>query len=174
MPKTEPLPSEASDDWWLTVHNPDRAWRADAIAGKWLVFVPVRYIDYYWTITRQAVLDGKLGPAAKVATARPNPRQTDPTRRVIVVYTADWTDEDDVRRVLHALRELGISWRITYKTDDDTTRGVYGRHAATYISESNSLQFATRKHHPQPSSATAKAATAAAPAIRVEPELRPL
>lgn len=63
---------------------------------------------------------------------------------------------------LHALRELGISWRITYKTDDDTTIGVYGRHAATYISQSNSLQFATRKHHPQPSSATPRSATAAA------------
>lgn len=45
------------------------------------MFVPIRYVDRYWEIVRQAVLDGRLGPAAKVATARPNPRQTDPTRR---------------------------------------------------------------------------------------------
>ncbi|WP_164842753.1 putative phosphothreonine lyase domain-containg protein [Actinoplanes solisilvae] len=156
MPEIEQLPSETIDDWWITVQAPERASGADGAAGKWLVFVPVRYVDHFWKIISQAVLEGKLGPSAEVATARPNPHQTDPTRRVIVVYTADWTDEDDVRRVLRELRELGITWRITYKTDDDTTRGVYGRHAATYISQSNTVQFTTRKQDPQPSSAAAK------------------
>ncbi|MEU6025325.1 putative phosphothreonine lyase domain-containg protein [Micromonospora sp. NPDC047134] len=145
---TEPRPTELTDKWWITVEAPDRAPRSDGNIGKWLVFVPVRYIDRYWEIIRQAVRDGTLGPAAKVATARPNPRQTDPTRRVIAVYTVDWTDEDDVQRVLGALRSLGVTWRITYKTDADTTNSIYGRHAATYISQSGSLQFASRKQRP--------------------------
>jgi hypothetical protein len=53
-----------------------------------------------------------------------------------------------VHRVLGALRALGATWRITYKTDADTTNGIYGRHASTYISQSGSLQFASRKQHP--------------------------
>ena len=159
MSETGPLPSQVTDEWWLTVHaehgeerpvRADPAHHGESTVGKWLVFVPVRYIDQYWHVTRQAVRDGTLGPAAKVATARPHPRQSDPTRRVIVVYTVDWTDEDDVRRVLQALRALGVTWRITYKTDEDTDRGIYGRHAAVYISPSDSADFTKRIQRPQP------------------------
>lgn len=109
-----------------------------------MVFVPVRYVDQYWRVVKEAVRDGKLGPAAKVATARPNPNETDPTRRPIVVYTSDWRDEDDVRRVLRGLRSLGISWRLTYKTDEATAAGVYGRHAGTYVSRSGSSDLTNR------------------------------
>lgn len=149
MLENELQPTAVTEDWWITVHSPDQRPTVKGDTGKWLVFVPVRYVDHYWQLVRQAVMDGKLGPTAKVATARPNhPHQSDPTRRPIVVYTADAADEDDVRRVLTGLRTLGISWRITYKTDADTTAGVYGCNAATYISPSDSVQLTRRKQRP--------------------------
>ncbi len=45
--------------------------------------------------------------------------------KVICVYTYDWTDEADVRRVRQELRALGITSKIPYKTDDDTNAGRY-------------------------------------------------
>ncbi|MFI2279660.1 putative phosphothreonine lyase domain-containing protein [Nocardia beijingensis] len=139
------LPTEVTDQWWIHVRAEGRRPQlGEATSGKWLVFVPIRYLNQYWQIVKEAVQDGKLGPGAKVATARPNPHQTDPTRRPIVVYTTDWRDVDDVRRVLRGLRSLGITWRLTYKTDEATTTGVYGRHAGTYVSPSGSSDIIDR------------------------------
>lgn len=138
------LPTEVTDQWWIHAYDAERPQPAGPASGKWLVFVPVRYVDRYWQIVKQAVQDGTLGPAAKVATGRPNPDEIDPTRRPIVVYTADWRDEDDVRRVLRGLRSLGIGWRLTFKTDEATMTGVYGRHAGTYVSPSGSSDLINR------------------------------
>ncbi|HEX5117828.1 MAG TPA: putative phosphothreonine lyase domain-containing protein [Pseudonocardiaceae bacterium] len=137
-------PTDVTEDWWIHVHVGGRLQSAGQAWGKWLVFVPVRYVDQYWQIIKQAVQDGKLGPSAKVATARPNPDEVDPTRRPIVVYTTDWRDEDDVRRVLRGLRSLGINWRLTYKTNEATSAGIYGRHAGAYVSPSGSSDFINR------------------------------
>jgi hypothetical protein len=60
---------------------------------------------------------------------------------LICVYTRDWQDRDDVRRVLGALRELGVSWRLAYKTDEATGAGVYGRGSSIYVSQPGSRDF---------------------------------
>lgn len=139
------LPTEEVEEYWLHAYADGPSQPTGPTPGKWLVFVPVRYVDKYWQIVQQAVRRGALGPAAKVATSRPNPHEVDPTRRPIIVYTRDWHDEDDVRRVLRELRALGISWRLTYKTDEATTSGTYGRGSGTYVSASGSGDFAYRQ-----------------------------
>jgi hypothetical protein len=60
---------------------------------------------------------------------------------VIVVYTADWQDHDDVRRVLRELRRLGFGGRLSYKTDAATIAGRYGKGAATYVAAPGSGDF---------------------------------
>lgn len=67
---------------------------------------------------------GHLVGSAKVATAMPNPMATNPNMKVICVYTYDWTDEDDVRRVRKMLREPGIISEIPFKADNDTHAGL--------------------------------------------------
>ena len=133
-------PTAVTDDWWVHARADGHPAAGDQ-PGKWLVFLPVRYVDKYWTVVANAVRAGRLGPAAKAATARPNPNSTDPTRRLIVVYTINWCDEDDVQRVLRELRGLGVGWRLSYKTDDDTNSGIYGRGASTYTSPSGSTEL---------------------------------
>jgi len=44
---------------------------------------------------------------------------------VICVYTYDWTDERDARRVRQELRHLGVTKKIPYKSDKDTLAGKY-------------------------------------------------
>jgi hypothetical protein len=60
------------------------------------------------------------------------------------VYTRDWQDHGDVRRVLYGLRKLGVSWRLSYKTDEATGAGVYGRGSSLYVSQKDSTDFEDR------------------------------
>jgi len=118
-------PSRVTEVPWLYARRRrGRYPRPTPRSGKWLVFVRPEDVDEVWARIRKAVEEGRLGHAAKVATAAPNPLAR-PGRRVICVYTYDWTDEADVRRVREELRRLGITWKIPYKADEDTRRGRY-------------------------------------------------
>src|ERR1035441_152551 len=46
---------------------------------------------------------------------------------LICVYTYDVDDERDCLRVRLALRNLGVTWKIPYKTDADTYAGKYAK-----------------------------------------------
>ncbi|KAK4539572.1 hypothetical protein LTR36_010849 [Oleoguttula mirabilis] len=73
--------------------------------GKWMFFPAPDDLPRTWRLIAEATAAGKLGPTSKVAThdpAAPKPE------RVICVYTYDFTDERDVRRVLDELVELGL------------------------------------------------------------------
>ncbi|MGA2602654.1 MAG: putative phosphothreonine lyase domain-containing protein [Verrucomicrobiia bacterium] len=102
--------------------------------GKWLIFVPSDAVDEVWQKIKLAVEEGKLGSAAKVSTAKPNPNSTDSSKHVICVYTYDATDETDVRQIRSSLRDLGITSKIPYKTDDATLRGKYRKSGDKRIS----------------------------------------
>lgn len=119
-------PSEVTDSYWLLAARKAIAYpAATENSGKWLIFAPISQVDEVWAKIKFATEEGKLGSSAKVATARPNPNATNPNNRVICVYTYDWTDQDDVRRIRQELRQLGIIWKIPYKADDDTYAGKY-------------------------------------------------
>lgn len=139
----ETRPSSYTGDYWLWAEAPDR--RRSPASGKWLVFVYLPDVDQHWDRIRQAVEAGRLGPVAKVATAKPSSLSSNTRTRLICVYTADWRDTDDVRRALRGLRALGISWRLSYKTDEATAIGRYGAGAAIYVSQPDSDDFDDRR-----------------------------
>src|SRR5438132_14395920 len=64
------------------------------------------------------------GPS-KAATAKPNPNAVSTDRKVIGVYSYDWTDYDDVMRIRAELKNLGVNWKISYKSDADTMADKY-------------------------------------------------
>ena len=104
-------------------------------SGKWLVFVPISQTNEVWAKIKKATEDGKLGGSSKVATALPNPNATESDKKVICVYTYDWTDEEDVVRVREELRKLGVTGKIPYKSDEDTLQGKYRISGDTKISK---------------------------------------
>ena len=119
-------PSEETNVYWLYAEREECDYpEQTSRSGKWLIFVNVESVDEVWEKVKNATEQGKLGFAAKVATAKPNPNAIDPKNRVICVYTYDWKDEKDVRRVREELRRLGIANRIPYKADADTLSGKY-------------------------------------------------
>ncbi|WP_246235558.1 putative phosphothreonine lyase domain-containing protein [Streptomyces boluensis] len=83
------------------------------VEGKWM---PKGLNPELWQRIRGATIEGDLGTQSKVL--------KDFTRAC--VYTRDYRDLDDLRRILSVLRELGINSWIDYKRDCDTARGVYG------------------------------------------------
>jgi hypothetical protein len=122
---TDTRPSRFTGDHYLHVAGPQPAEGLVRRPGKWLIFVSRSRVDALWESVRRAVQAGRLGHAAKVSTALPDPLSPDPKKHVICVYTADEDNPTDVRRVRDALRALGITWKIPYKSDRATRAGQY-------------------------------------------------
>ena len=93
--------------------------------GKWMLFPMPEDVNGVWGIVATATAKGELGTAAKVAT---EDGQGDRTARLICVYTEDFGNKKDVKRVLLKLEELGLGKRksewgqemgISYKPGQD-------------------------------------------------------
>jgi hypothetical protein len=138
------LPSTVTDVYWIYADNPAATAADGARTGKWLVFVPARHLDRWWELIRLATEQGLLGFSAKAATARPNELAGSQRTKLICVYTRDWQDHGDVRRILQQLRGLGVTSRLSYKTDQATASGVYGTGSAMYVSQPGSPDFDDR------------------------------
>jgi hypothetical protein len=75
-----------------------------------------------WAKIKAATERGLLGGRAKVATMKLNPNAAANDTRLICVYTYDVDDERDCSNVREMLRDLGVTWKIPYKTDADPLR----------------------------------------------------
>lgn len=130
-----PLPSTQTEKFWLTKRRTIEGYpEPGERAGKWLIFVERAKVDVWWIDISNAVELGKLGHVAQVSTARPNRLSRDPSMHVICVFTYDHSDAADVRRVRNVLREMGVTWKIAYKTNAATRAGKYRVHEDTQVS----------------------------------------
>jgi hypothetical protein len=111
------------------------------ITGKWMVFPTADRVDEFWAAVAGATVKGELGIEAKVATDEPTKKDS---ARLIAVYTRDYEDKDDVRRVLRKLLDLGLvkadQRPIYYKCDALTYLEInsgnpYGLKASRYSSK---------------------------------------
>lgn len=103
--------------------------------GKWILFIKTENADETWAKIKQATEDGKLGNLSRVSTAKPKGNLRNPATRVIVVFTYDWTDANDVRRVREELRQLGFVANIPYKAHSDTLARKYANKGDEKISK---------------------------------------
>ena len=99
-------------------------------SGKWMLFPMADEVNRLWTLIATATADGELGHAAKVAT---DDGSGNVRPRLICVYTEDFSDTGDVRRVLERLVDMGLVKRtgpmgeergIYYKADAFTDLGI--------------------------------------------------
>ncbi|MGW4274186.1 putative phosphothreonine lyase domain-containing protein [Streptomyces seoulensis] len=138
-------PATTTDRPWLWALAPDGD--ARPTWGKWLWFLPVATLDSGWRLIHEAVQADRLGPLAKAGTLA-NAARGDDTRRVICIYTADQNqrraNKVEAERVLFALRHLGVTHRLAYKTNDTTDADVYGEGAATYVSPTGTSRMIDR------------------------------
>jgi hypothetical protein len=106
--------------------------------GKWMLFPTVDRVDQYWGAVVKAMEKGELGDVAKVA-----PDDGSGQARLICVYTADFEDVEDVRRVVGKLADIGLVEKgarpIYYKCDAYThleisSKNDYGLKASMFSS----------------------------------------
>ncbi|KAL8925161.1 MAG: hypothetical protein Q9208_003666 [Pyrenodesmia sp. 3 TL-2023] len=109
--------------------------------GKWMLFPSPEDVNSRWAVIAEATVNRELGIAAKVA---PDNGEGDRTPRLICVYTKDFSDIEDVKRVLGRLVELGLVKKeergIYYKADALTEMGInsgneYGLKPTLYSSK---------------------------------------
>lgn len=118
-------PSTITEVYWIYAKREEGSYpKSLGKSGKWLIFVNNENIDEIWKKIKKATEEGLLGDSSKVATAKPNPNATNPYTKVICVYTYDWSDKD-VMRIREELRNIGITQKLPYKSDEDTLAGKY-------------------------------------------------
>jgi hypothetical protein len=94
-------------------------------SSKWMLFPKLDDLPRVWRLVAEATAEGKLGPTSKAGTWSPENATKGCT--LICVYTKDFSDLNDVKRVMRALIELGITTReskIYYKCDAYTYLGI--------------------------------------------------
>ncbi|PIG84517.1 hypothetical protein AARAC_008953 [Aspergillus arachidicola] len=108
------------------------------VSGKWMLFLGEEVVDRVWGVVVEETVEGRLGVAAKVAT-----REEGGKARLLAIYTKDFGDVEDVRRVLERLVEVGLVKReerpIYYKCDaytylEITSGNSYGLKASLFSS----------------------------------------
>jgi len=121
-------PTEVIDRVWILAQTHK--------SGKWLIYRTEDAIDEAWGIIQEATRRGELGHVAKVSSALAVRLGSEVGRTeydaagsplwVICVYTRDCDNKEDVMRVRDALRGLGFTERLKYKSDEQTRAGEYG------------------------------------------------
>ena len=90
----------------LEVDILETAKKMGCTTGKWLLFVGTADVDYTWGRVARGTAENDLGVAAKVAVNAGE--GGDERGRLICVYTKDFRDKVDIKRVLQKLKELGL------------------------------------------------------------------
>lgn len=119
--KVTPYREQVEDDL-LTL-----AKKTGVTAGKWMFFPQPEDLPRVWRLVAEATAEGKLGPCTKVGTYEP---ENVKKGTLICVYTYDFNDQADVKRVLLELEELGLIARDArpayYKCDAYTYMALNG------------------------------------------------
>lgn len=68
-----------------------------------MLFRDSEHVNDTWAVVARATANNELGIGAKVA-----PDDGQNKMRLICVYTKDFTNMEDVSRVVHKMRELGL------------------------------------------------------------------
>lgn len=117
------LPSQVTDKRWVYAKHEEISIPSNS--GKWMLFYDKSVIDEKWLQVKSLLERGKLGNSAKCSTAVSDSTAVD-SRSVIIVYTTDYTDTEDVYRVAKILhKKLQYERPMYYKTDEQTYAGLY-------------------------------------------------
>jgi hypothetical protein len=118
-------PSLVTSKPWVYATNDKINYPSSKNSGKWCVFVNKSEHDEWWIKIRQCLYEGKLGDEIKTGTRLGDGIYKN--KAVIIVYTYDYNDENDVMRIREELRKIGLTWKIAYKTDKATLQGKYAK-----------------------------------------------
>ncbi len=119
MERDERIPSQVHDVFWIYANSEKNNYHIKkGRHGKWLIFEYKDDIDATWNKIKEATRNGFFGAKAKAATAKPNPKASNPDFKVICIYTADFDHKEDLNRIEKSIRSLDIDNKLVYKLND--------------------------------------------------------
>jgi hypothetical protein len=120
------FPSKIKSKLWVYANNGNISYPPSTVRnGKWCLFVNNKDHDEWWGKIRNRFLNGRLGDQIKTSTGIRLSKKPYKNKAVIIVYTYDYEDKEDVMRIRNELREIGVTWKISYKSDKSTNAGKY-------------------------------------------------
>ncbi|KAI9237777.1 MAG: hypothetical protein BYD32DRAFT_290368 [Podila humilis] len=128
---TTSVPTQTVDNYWLWSKSPSKNFVGGPRTGKWVLFYDNSVLDEKWTAVKTLVEQDLLGGLAKCSTAKDNPNATSTKSGVIIVYTSDYLDQEDVYRIAVILHEkMEYNKTMYYKTDAQTHAGAYRKNGS--------------------------------------------
>ncbi len=119
------LPSQSVSEQWLYAYHSNTPYTPDdkIHGGKWLIFLPMKYVDKVWVYIKEATKKGLLGASAKCSTMQKT-KYSIWKDKVICVYT-DTTNDIDIFTLRYQLLKLGFHKLLSFKTNQSTKDGKY-------------------------------------------------
>lgn len=111
--------------YWLNAEREDAPFYSTQKSGKWCLSFALEEVDAAWARIDALVAAGKV--CAAIASTVWGSRTRGFDTLVICVFTENWEDKDDVRRVRQLLLEEGFTASMGYKRDIDTVQPVPGQ-----------------------------------------------
>lgn len=105
------VPSITQDPTWIKCFSPVQPAHVDTkLVGKWVIINNWDEIDSLWENICRCTLENKLGYETHVSTRKHQRESTG----IIFVFTTNYNDLDEVKRVLGEIRKLGIYKELRY------------------------------------------------------------
>ena len=130
------FPSKNFDDYWVFVESKKNNHNYSPKSGKWLIFVDINNLDFFWKKIADATEKGLLGLSSKSSTSKKNPNAPNQNIKVICIYTYNSDDIKDVSRIAWNLYKLGVVGKVlNYKEDKTTIDNKYANKGNKNISK---------------------------------------
>jgi hypothetical protein len=94
--------------------------------GKWMLFYPIEELDDRWVDARNHYDANRFGEVCsmKVSTLRPNPRSSDPSKGVIILFTPEMSEQELKLTGRAIMKAMGYKQKMFYKTNEQTRGGT--------------------------------------------------
>jgi hypothetical protein len=123
------LPNKVTRDNYLYANSDcDNSFLPNKYSGKYCIKLDMSKMDSCWKKIALATQEGKLGPKSISSTRCVNPRFVEESNQnlgVIMVFTNDFKNKVDLKRIRDYLKFLGFKDPIPYKTDEATRKRIY-------------------------------------------------
>lgn len=121
-------PSTSPDFWVYSNHSKmkfDNQGRLDQ-EGKWMLFYPKEELDHRWEVACELFSANRFGDVThmKVSTFRPNPRASNSSQGVIILYTPSLAEQEQKRTGYAIMNAMQYFQSMYYKTDLQTRSGT--------------------------------------------------
>lgn len=108
-------PTGIIDRLWVYAESP--IVNNDDIYGSWVINLSSGEVNGWWDVIKKRTEEGSLGYTAKCSTKR----NISPKYKISEYEVHVYTEQQNIGEIREKIRDLGVTWRIPYRTHEATT-----------------------------------------------------